>query len=873
MNLSRASFSLIGGIILLVIAAIAIGWGFQNLVPQQGANLLSNATTTASAISPTATPTIEPVQTQVSQASTFVTSVDGAELVVRSGPGTRYDPVGQLKGGEKAPALGKTSLGEWIKISLPGTPDGTGWVNAGIVTITGAELPVIADASVNPSVVTPGMNLLGMQSSPEEIRNLILHPVWSVVWVDGQAVHHNPNGSTIRFFVQAWLEKKGGGRVISSNQMENINTRKPDLLPKWIWLSDGKTLQLYDTETKSWDGNIARMRWNVHPLESADELMQILFPYFLERIGDQPIQTVREESFAGRPALVIDWGQSRFWVDETSGVLLRQQGFSTSDHTGQADSDPFLSQIRYQSQLPAGLFDPSLLDPLRFQETPNEPATVPQGQPEALDAIRKFSHQEVTSFTVQKGSMDPNVPGIKVDQYTVNGAAYYVDPQTQRIVEFVDTRNSTDDSRTYSPETLEQMAVQLVQEQLPKINLQDYQLQRSNKSGKNFFFRWSLGAAGEPGYLMFIQVSFTLHGKLIGYINALPTDPTVLPSKTSTPLPGSPRPAAAEKPTGKVYFSQVSGSDPWTKIAWLSLDCLAGQNACQPSIQTLQDSYQKNMAGELAWSPDGKQFALEGNPDENTAFDILVADANGEHPLNLTHSPERESNPAWSPDGAYLLFIKTFTNTARSEIWVSRPDGADQRKVADGSIASWSPDGQQILYAAYEGPTVKNIIAITYRAGGDPVWGKTLQNSVRDLAWSPDGSKFVISSADGMFSLDRNGTNQTQLTHDLSNITNIAWSPDSQRIAFFAHASHQAPPNLYTIQADGSGLVNLTNSNLGGQFGFSWSPDGHWLVYDSAKDTGHGNIFISNADGSQQYRLTQSTGSPDYLMPRWQPGR
>ena len=141
--------------------------------------------------------------------------------------------------------------------------------------------------------------------------------------------------------------------------------------------------------------------------------------------------------------------------------------------------------------------------------------------------------------------------------------------------------------------------------------------------------------------------------------------------------------------------------------------------------------------------------------------DILVADANGEHPLNLTHSPEFESHPAWSPDGAYLLYIKSFTveNTSHSEIWVSRPDGTDQRKVADGMLASWSPDGQQILYAAADSPTGKNIIAIAYRAGGDPVWGKTLQNSVRDLAWSPDGSKFVFSTVDGLFSMDRNGTN------------------------------------------------------------------------------------------------------------------
>ena len=723
---SRTAFVYIGGALLLVVTAILFGWLIERLIPSQDALPASNPTATATtitptptAISPTPAPMFGPTREYLYLSNADVIANNGGlETAVRSGPGMRYAQVGQLKDGEQAAALGKTSLGEWIKIILPGTLDITGWVNASLVTITGAELPVIADASTYPPAVSPGVNLLGMQSSPEEIKNLILHPIWRVVWVDGQAVHYNPNGSTIRFFVQAWLDKTGGGRVISSNQMENVTTRTPELLPKWVWLHDGNALQLYDIETKKFDPSMSMMRWNVHPLEMAGELMQILFPYFLENKGDLPIQIVREETFAGQPALVIDWGDSRFWVDETSGIILRQQGFySTSDHTGQADSDLFLSQISYQSQLPRDLFDLSQLDQIRFQDAPPDP-----------------------------------------DQ----------------------------------------------------------------------------------------------------------------PSVTPTPLPVGATPVASGKPTGKIYFSVVSGSgsDPWTKIGWLSLDCLSEQNACPSSIQILPGVVQKNMAGELVWSPDGKRFALVGNANGDASQDIFILDANGEQPFNLTHSPQREDHPAWSPDGAYLLYTKSFND---SEIWISRPDGTDPRKVADGDMPAWSPDGRQILYIASRGQNGKTTVAIINTAGGDPVWEKTLQASVRDFAWSPDGSKFVFSTADGLFSLDRNGTNLVQLTHDLTGISNIAWSPDSQHIALFAHASRQAPPNLYTIQADGSGLVNLTNTNLGGQFGFSWSPDGSWLVYDSAKDSGQGNIYISNSDGSTQYRLTQTDGSLDYLMPSWRP--
>jgi hypothetical protein len=53
MKLSRSSFSWIGGILLVVMAIFAMGWGIENLVPQKGANLLSNGSATATAVPPT----------------------------------------------------------------------------------------------------------------------------------------------------------------------------------------------------------------------------------------------------------------------------------------------------------------------------------------------------------------------------------------------------------------------------------------------------------------------------------------------------------------------------------------------------------------------------------------------------------------------------------------------------------------------------------------------------------------------------------------------------------------------------------------------------------------------------------------------------
>jgi Tol biopolymer transport system component len=95
------------------------------------------------------------------------------------------------------------------------------------------------------------------------------------------------------------------------------------------------------------------------------------------------------------------------------------------------------------------------------------------------------------------------------------------------------------------------------------------------------------------------------------------------------------------------------------------------------------------------------------------------------------------------------------------------------------------------------------------------------------------------------------------------------------RIAFSSTADGDA--DIYTMNPDGSGLVNLTDA-----FGPwsdddpNWSPDGSKIVFASGRGGGDGhlsanNIFVMNADGSNQVQLTFE---PDHLLsvqPSWSP--
>jgi hypothetical protein len=57
-----------------------------------------------------------------------VTAING-NIFIRRGPNLAYNPISVLKKGESATGLARDVLARWVKISIPGQPDKTGWVS------------------------------------------------------------------------------------------------------------------------------------------------------------------------------------------------------------------------------------------------------------------------------------------------------------------------------------------------------------------------------------------------------------------------------------------------------------------------------------------------------------------------------------------------------------------------------------------------------------------------------------------------------------------------------------------------------------------------------------------------------------------------
>ena len=164
----------------------------------------------------------------------------------------------------------------------------------------------------------------------------------------------------------------------------------------------------------------------------------------------------------------------------------------------------------------------------------------------------------------------------------------------------------------------------------------------------------------------------------------------------------------------------------------------------------------------------------------------------------------------------------------------------------------------------------------------------------REASWSPDGERIVYSSVGDVALMRANGTGQRILARTTQQEGWFTWSPDSKWIAYMApppraagagEAQPEAPTpapgqfgplspdglssggaggggpsvgeyDLWTRALDGSGPVQLTN-DPGLEGGPSWSPDGRQIAFHAVR-TGDADIWVVAVDGGQQRQLTDA---------------
>ena len=154
-----------------------------------------------------------------------------------------------------------------------------------------------------------------------------------------------------------------------------------------------------------------------------------------------------------------------------------------------------------------------------------------------------------------------------------------------------------------------------------------------------------------------------------------------------------------------------------------------------------------------------------------------------------------------------------------------------------------------------------------------------LQANGNDKAWvnfSPNGKQITYSAYNGnsigIYTIDIDGKNNQLL---IQNGYSPIWSPKGDKIAYLSFGKDRSS-QISVANADGSGQKQLTSTvspewwDIGfprdGNNDPQWTPDGKKIVYVSCEN-GKPEIFVMNADGSGQKRLTEDSAESPKVTP------
>lgn len=315
------------------------------------------------------------------------------------------------------------------------------------------------------------------------------------------------------------------------------------------------------------------------------------------------------------------------------------------------------------------------------------------------------------------------------------------------------------------------------------------------------------------------------------------------------------------------------------RIAWLrTTESETGVyvTAAQPGaahglITTVYQNRIEAVGRHLDWSPDGRYLAAADKTTPDEPFRIVLIEVVTGHKIQFSNPPPGsvgDSNPAFSPDGRNIAFIRG-ASSGVDDIWIKSVAGGEARRVTTDKrfiiSLAWSADGANILFSSNRAGN--HSLWRVPAGGGVPERVASVGDNASDPVFSRDGKSMAYS----LFYMDTNiwkldvqtGARRRVITSTQQD-TSPQFSPDGKRIAF--RTTRSGTNEIWLANVDGSSPQQLTS------FGNSltgtprWSPDGRYIACDSRPE-GQPDIFVVDTQSGSIRRLTSEINED--VVPSW----
>ena len=242
---------------------------------------------------------------------------------------------------------------------------------------------------------------------------------------------------------------------------------------------------------------------------------------------------------------------------------------------------------------------------------------------------------------------------------------------------------------------------------------------------------------------------------------------------------------------------------------------------------------------------------------------------------NLTRSTSDDRYASYTPDGRTILFESN--RDGNWNIYLMDADGSNVKKLSKGKSnnrrARWHPNGKMILFESdrsgkFELYTLHlehmQVNQLTTFDAAQPLFGD----------YAPDGETIAISLKESddksnIVIINMKGEIIKRLTNAPYRSYFPRWSKDGKEILYFSRKeTDNQDDEIYSLHLETGVEKRLTNWPKH-NFCPSWSNDGSKIVYVKSMDNIRPEIYIMDADGLNQIRITHNEDGD--TLPDWSP--